>query len=147
MFDLCCLDLSLNWVIRSRSPMGVRQLNIQQSSVCSGTCDWTMAWHLAGSRPQAMRMIAVSRHLPAKLLRLILDGYGVVVDHSVDALVLLHERYPLPESTHVVADMYIAGRLYSAENPVHVGSRNSIIYNKHAPKSIREHRKPAKAPG
>ena len=37
-----------------------------------------------------------------ELPRLILDSYGVVVDHSVDALVLVHERYPLSKCTHVV---------------------------------------------
>jgi len=56
----CRPDFSLNCVWRSSSPSGVTVLNIQASSVCSGTIDWTNSVHADGSMPAASSDIAMS---------------------------------------------------------------------------------------
>ncbi len=46
-------DLSLNWVIRPASPMPVRHIRTQASSVCSRTWLCTKTVDRSGSRPTA----------------------------------------------------------------------------------------------
>ncbi len=57
----CLLALSLNWVMRVRSPKGVRVVKTQASSVCSGTWDWTKRVTRSGLSPAAMFTRAASK--------------------------------------------------------------------------------------
>ena len=54
MFSGACSLLSLNWVIRPRSPNGVTVDKIHISSACSGTCDCTNKIERDGSIPEAI---------------------------------------------------------------------------------------------
>ena len=58
----CCsrADLSLNWVIRWRSPYGVTEASSQHSSECSFTSDWRNRMQRSGSSPAAISIPAVS---------------------------------------------------------------------------------------
>ena len=108
--------LSLNCVCRSSSPSGVTVLNIQASSVCSGTIDCTNSVHVAGSSPAASSDNAISRVRCAQVGRLVRHGDRVVVDDAEERLVLVLQLDPVLHRSEIVSDVQLARGLDAAED-------------------------------
>ena len=114
---LSCRDaLSLNCVCRSSSPSGVTVLNIQASSVCSGTIDWTNIVAFDGSRPAARSDTIISRRRRAKVVGLVGNGDRVVVHDAEERLVAPLELDPVLHRSQVISDVQLARRLDAAED-------------------------------
>ncbi len=48
------------------------------------------------------------------------DGNGMVIDDTIDTVVVVDQRDPVLDSTEIVTDMDFPRRLNSAKNPLHL---------------------------
>ena len=111
--------LSLNWVIRSSSPIGVSVLSSHCSSLCSATCDCTNRTAAIGVDARGQEP---DRHVAGPLgerRAVVLAGDGMQVHDAVDAVVALLQRDPVLHRAKPVADVQLAGRLDPREYAWH----------------------------